>query len=211
MLGEISEDHYTVAVSGMHGKSTTTAMLGVMLEDAGLDPLVIVGTIVPQWKSNIRIPNLESRITEKKIFVVEADEYKGAMLNLHPDIIVLTRVEEDHLDYYKDLAHITEEFKKYVNNLDEGGYIVANWKDRNIIDITSHPKPKGTHIVKYNAGDNALRAEIKSILQIPGKHNLDNTLAAYRVGEILGLKREVIFLKFGKIKIWNIRCFKKKY
>ncbi|HCC50096.1 MAG TPA: UDP-N-acetylmuramate--L-alanine ligase, partial [Candidatus Jacksonbacteria bacterium] len=82
ILGEISKKFITIAVSGMHGKSTTTAMIGILSVEAGLDPLVIVGTKVREWGGNIRLP-LNSRFNKNQpLFIVEADEYKSAMLNL---------------------------------------------------------------------------------------------------------------------------------
>ena len=137
-LGEISKIRYTVAVSGMHGKSTTTSMIGVMLESACLDPLVIVGTKVPQWSGNIRIKKHQVRnkkLPNNDIFVLEADEYRSKMLALHPDIIVLTRVEEDHLDYYKNLGNILKAFRTYIGHLPKDGVLVANEEDENIVKI----------------------------------------------------------------------------
>ncbi len=192
-LGEISKTRYTVAVSGMHGKSTTTSMIGVMLESAGLDPLVIVGTKVPQWGGNIRMSNAD----HKKYFVVEADEYRSKMLALHPDIIVLTRIEEDHLDYYKNLAHIKREFRKYVRGLGESGVVIANWRDSNIRNIVSRFSGR---IMKYNYSDSKTAQKIKKILKVPGIHNLQNALAAYQVGKCLGLSDKQILIGLEKFK-----------
>ena len=215
ILGEISHTHYTIAISGMHGKSTTTSMIGIMLEHAGLDPLVIVGTQVREWKGNVRIPTYKSKFQilnskfHKKIFVVEADEYRSAMLNLEPDIIVLTRVEEDHLDYYKDIQHIKREFKKYVNRVPKRGAVIANWDDEHIRSIVTLPARRsqdgegGLHcyIVKYNtARDAKLKQKIKEILRVAGDHNVENALAAYKVGDYLGLYEKVILEGLAKFK-----------
>src|SRR3990167_4819878 len=192
-LGEISKTRYTIAVSGMHGKSTTTSMIGVMLESACLDPLVIVGTKVPQWSGNIRMSNGG----KKKYFVVEADEYRSKMLALHPNIIVLTRVEEDHLDYYKKLAHIKREFRKYMRGLEERGVVIANWEDKNIRDIVSRLSDS---IVRYNYRDLKIAQKIKKILKVPGKHNVQNALAAYAVGARLGLSEKQILKGLARFK-----------
>ena len=121
-IGELSKDYYTIAISGTNGKSTTTAMLGLILEAAGLDPTVIVGTKVNEWDGNIRIG-------QSKYLVTEADEYKAHMLKLNTKMIVLTNIEEDHLDFYKDLDDIVEHFKKYVKQLPKDGVLVYNKDD----------------------------------------------------------------------------------
>jgi len=197
ILGEISKKFITIAVSGMHGKSTTTAMIGILSVEAGLDPLVIVGTKVREWGGNIRLP-LNSRFNKNQpLFIVEADEYKSAMLNLLPTVIVLTRIEEDHLDYYRDLQHIKQEFKKYLKNLAPCGALIANWQDKNIRALAKNFPNK---IIKYNNNDDddALAAKIKSILKVPGRHNLENALAAYKVGEYLGLSEKQILSGLAK-------------
>ncbi|MEK9165894.1 MAG: UDP-N-acetylmuramate--L-alanine ligase, partial [Patescibacteria group bacterium] len=204
MLGEISKQCFTIAVSGTHGKSTTTAMIGLMLESAGLDPLVIVGTKVKKWHGNIRIPKNKSYKLQvisykKNIFVVEADEYKSAMLNLKPDIIVLTRIEEDHLDYYKNLNHIKREFRKYLKKLPADGCAIVNWKDENIRNIKY--QISNIKYIKYNTdADILIIKKIKKILQVPGQHNLENALAAYKVGERLRLTQKQILTGLAKFK-----------
>lgn len=93
-LGKATEGKRLIAVVGTHGKTTTTAMIGKMLEDAGKDPTVVVGSIVPQWHSNFRHGASD-------IFVVEACEYRKHFLAFHPDVLVVTNVEWDHTDFYK--------------------------------------------------------------------------------------------------------------
>jgi UDP-N-acetylmuramate--alanine ligase len=93
-LGQATEGKRLIAVVGTHGKTTTTAMVGKMLEDAGKDPTVVVGSIVPQWQSNFRKGNSD-------IFVVEACEYRKHFLAFHPEILVVTNIEWDHTDFYK--------------------------------------------------------------------------------------------------------------
>ncbi len=216
-LGEISKTRYTIAVSGMHGKSTTTSMIGVMLESAGLDPLVIVGTKVPQWHGNIRIPKITGySLPVTRYFVLEADEYRSKMLSLYPDVIVLTRVEEDHLDYYKNLAHIKREFRKYVMGIGEKGVVIANWKDENIQNVVSGFKD---FLLKYNYRNNKIAEKIKKVLNVPGKHNVQNALAAYTLGKYFGLgERQILkgLSKFkgtwrrlelaGKCQMSNVKC-----
>lgn len=114
---------HRIAVSGTHGKTTTTAMLASVLTEAGLDPTAIVGSTVKAWDSNVRAGK------SLEYFVVEACEYQAHMLELHPSAIILTNIEEDHLDYYTDLNHIHRTFQKYINQLPSAGVLIRNADD----------------------------------------------------------------------------------
>lgn len=100
------KDKFVIAVCGTHGKSTTTAMIGQMLEDAGGDPTVELGAIVPSWGSNFRRG-------KGRYFVVEADEFNDNFLNYTPDITVVTNIEMDHPEYFKDLEAVKISFAKF--------------------------------------------------------------------------------------------------
>ena len=107
-LGEYTRDQKTVAVSGTNGKSTVTAMIGLIFEKAGLDPTVIVGSKVPGF------PLGNIRVGKDDLIVLEADEYRAKYLNYEPWAVVLTNIEEDHLDFYTGLPEIAETFDKYL-------------------------------------------------------------------------------------------------
>ena len=111
-LGDLTKKMFTIAISGMHGKSTTTAMLGLILEAADLDPTVIIGTKVKEWGIGNNF-----RLGKSKYLVIEADEYNASFLDYRPQIIVLLNIEEEHLDFYKDLSDIVRTFKKYIGHL----------------------------------------------------------------------------------------------
>ena len=179
-LGELTEKMYTIAVSGMHGKSTTTAMIGLMMEKAGSDPTVIVGAKVREWgDSNFRLGH-------SKYLVIEADEHNASFLNYWPKIIVLLNIEEEHLDYYRDLEHILETFKKYVSHLGEDGVLVANQNDENINKIFNFQfSNPNFEIKKYN-----LKLTSGLNLKIPGQYNLSNANAAMKVAEVLGISKK---------------------
>ncbi|MBP9711954.1 MAG: UDP-N-acetylmuramate--L-alanine ligase [Candidatus Pacebacteria bacterium] len=108
MLGIVTANKYTIAVAGTHGKTTTTAMIAKILVDAGLDPSVIVGSLLKGYKSNLIVGKSE-------YFVVEACEYERSFLNVHPKLVVIINIEADHLDYYKDLADIKGAFQEFEN------------------------------------------------------------------------------------------------
>jgi len=108
-LGILAKDYKAIAIAGSHGKSTTTALLGWVMERAGLDPNVIVGTRVNKWNSN-------ARSGKSKYLIIEADEYREAFLNYQPEITVITSIDFDHPDYFKTRASYYGAFKKLVKN-----------------------------------------------------------------------------------------------
>ena len=124
VLGELTKKYKTITVSGAHGKSTTTAMTALVLEKGHCDPLVIVGTKVREFgDSNFR-PGLGG------YFVLEADEWNKSFLNYRPQIAVLTNIDEEHLDIYKNIDHIEAVFKQFLTKVSKNGLIVANADDK---------------------------------------------------------------------------------
>ena len=171
MLGLISKDKYTIAVSGAHGKTTTTAMIAKILIDAGLDPTVIVGSLLKDQGSNFVAGKSE-------YFVVEACEYKKSFLNLNPKIIVITNIDNDHLDYYGNLENIKKAFGEFAAKLPKEGYLVCDPNDENLKEIIKEAKFKIIDYTKVNNNFN---------LKIPGWHNIKNAQAAVAVAKILGV------------------------
>ncbi len=132
-LGEIAKEYKVIAISGTHGKTTTTAMVAGILVDAGLDPIVIVGSFVKKFGSNFRSGGGE-------YLVVEADEYNRHMLNFHPFVGAITNIEADHLDCYKDLDDIKDAFKKF---LDQSEYKITEYS--NFLSKVPELKVPGEH------------------------------------------------------------------
>jgi UDP-N-acetylmuramate--alanine ligase len=126
-LALVTRPYHTIAVSGTHGKSTTTALLGKLFEAGGLDASVIVGAETLGWDHNLRVG-------QSDLFIVEACEYRRNMMHLTPQAIVLTNLELDHPDYYQDLADIKSAFRDYVEKLGGNGLLVINNDDANIRD-----------------------------------------------------------------------------
>jgi UDP-N-acetylmuramate--alanine ligase len=194
-LGALSKEFRTIAVAGTNGKSTTTAMLGLILEEAGFDPTVIVGTKVPSFKhGNMRVGKGGSWL------VVEACEYREHFLNLSPEFAVITNIEEDHLDYYRDLDHIREAFQKFVDRVPEIGRVVFNADDVTCHSlIYKNSVSFGENNGEYRAinrisglgqqtfefwQDNNNFGNI--VLQIPGEFNVMNAMAASVTALVIG-------------------------
>ena len=185
-LGELTKQYFTIAVSGTHGKSTTASMLGLLLAKAGLNPTVIVGTKLKEFG------NSNCRPGGSQYLVIEADEHFASFLNYWPKIIVLTSIEADHLDYYKNLKNILKTFQKYLKRLPKNGAIVANKDDKNTCRILagreSTPFKKYWYQLKQKEA-----VKLKKILKIPGEHNVANALAALTTARILKIPDKVSF------------------
>jgi len=170
-LGDLTKEYYTIAVAGSHGKSTTTAMLALVLIKAGLDPTVIVGTKLKEFG------NSNFRIGKSKILVIEACEYDSSFLNYYPKIIVVTNIDKEHLDYFKTFANVKKAFDKFIKKLPEDGHLIQN------ISL-NHPDAN----------------KIKKVLKVPGQHNIYNALAAFQVAKILLVPDEIILKALSEFR-----------
>lgn len=172
----LEEDRFVIAVCGTHGKSTTTAMVGLLLEEAGLDPTVELGAIVPKWGKNYRIG-------QGRYFVTEADEFNDNFLASTPDIAVVTTIEMDHPEYFKDFEAYKASFRKFLSQTKEK--IIANLSDPGVSDILHHFKGQAFEI-DYSSKLTTFP------LQVPGQYNILNASAVYQVGKTLNINPEVI-------------------
>lgn len=169
MLGIVTADKNTVAVSGTHGKTTTTAMIAKILIETHKDPSVIIGSFLVESNSNIIVGKSD-------IFVVEACEYERSFLNIKPKILVITNIDADHLDYYKDLSDIESAFADLASQTEN--FIVCNPNDTSLkIILQKSVKAKVIDYSKY--------LEKVPKLLVAGNHNRMNAAAALAVAEIL--------------------------
>ena len=124
----IFNDKFGIAICGTHGKSSVSAMAGLLLDDAKLDPSIVVGSILPRYKSNLRVG-------KNKYFIAEACEYERSFLNLYPKIIILNNIELDHTDYYKDIDDMKNAFEEFVGHLPSDGILICNGDDKIVSSI----------------------------------------------------------------------------
>ena len=178
-LGEVTKKYFTIAISGTHGKSTTTAMLSLIMIRAGLDPTVIIGTKLKE------LGDSNFRLGKSKYLIIEADEWNASFLNYWPKVIGLTNIECEHLDYYRDLNHIIETYTEYISHLD--GLLVINGDDQNISKVINNT----LKIKKYSIKDQEAN-KLREILQVPGSHNVSNALLASKIAKELGVSEQVI-------------------
>jgi UDP-N-acetylmuramate--alanine ligase len=196
MLAELMRLKYAVLVAGAHGKTTTTSMVGTVMAEGGLDPTVIIGGRLNAWGTN-------AKLGQGDFVVAEADESDGTFLLYSPTISLVTNIDTEHLDFYKDLDEIKETFLEFINQVPFYGLNILCLEDENIQGLLPRIKKR---VVTYGfsaqadfqARDLAIdglnvsyRAfhrgqELgKVTLPIPGRHNALNSLAAVAVGHEL--------------------------
>jgi UDP-N-acetylmuramate--alanine ligase len=200
MLAEVMRLKYGIGVAGTHGKTTTTSMVSLVLMEGGLDPTVIVGGKLSG------LGGTNARLGRGEFIVVEADEFDRSFLSITPTISVLTTLETDHLDCYRDLEDIKGAFIQFANKVPFYGFVVLCLDEPALLDIV--PKLSNKKVLTYGLNPQAdvqavgiRHAEHTSTftvvrdgcelgevtLQIPGSHNVQNALAAITVALELGV------------------------
>jgi UDP-N-acetylmuramate--alanine ligase len=203
MLAELMRLHFAIAVAGSHGKTTTTSMIALVLERAGLDPTAVIGGRLSVFGSN-------ARLGDSEYMVAEADESDRSFLMLWPSMAVMTNVDREHMENYGSLGEIQQAFVDFANKVPFYGSVVACADDANLMSVLPRLKRR---VVTYGlensvadvVGDDvelgsfggrcrvhrrsAARIEPLGLLElsVPGRHNLQNALAAVAVGQQLGL------------------------
>ena len=221
MLAELMRLKSCVAIAGTHGKTTTTSMIAALLDAGGFDPTVINGGIINAYGTN-------ARLGAGEWMVVEADESDGTFLKLPADIAVVTNIDPEHLDHFKNFAAVQEAFHAFVDNVPFYGFsvmctdhpvvqsLVGRIQDRRIVTYGENPQADVRLIDVSHAGGISLftvalrdRAgqparEIENIaLPMPGQHNALNATAAIAVAYELGVGEDVIrdaLAKFGGVR-----------
>jgi UDP-N-acetylmuramate--alanine ligase len=203
-LGQLMSEREGIAVAGTHGKTTTTAMVSLLLADAGLDPGYLIGGDFP-------ILGASSRWGKGPCFVVEACEFDRSFLNLRPKISIVTNIEEEHLDYFGSLKEIQGAFAEFVSRLPEDGCLVVNRDDPNsnylsefcrssVVSFSLRPRCADWWADRITTADGwtsfwltGQHGESALVrLQVPGIHNVCNALAAAAVAHRLGVPLDSI-------------------
>ncbi len=197
---EFTQNLYTIAICGTHGKTTVTAFSALALIAGEKDPTVIIGSTLKEFN------NSNYRVGKGKYFIVEACEYKRNFLHYDPSVVIITNIEAEHLDYFKDLEDYKDAYREFINKVPEDGFIIANGDDEEVLDViksfkgnvilfsTKQPNTdwyiEGNEIFK--AGEKVSKLELK----IPGEFNKQNALCGLILGQILNIDREAILDKF---------------
>ena len=201
-LPELTRDSTLLAIAGTHGKTTTSALLAVVLRDLELDPIAVIGSEVPQLGGNA----LTGR---GPLFVLEADEYDGAFSGLNPHVAVITNVEYEHPDYFKDERAVHESFASFASRVAPTGALIACGDDpgvRSVLDMIQHRRMV-IHTYGVQSEWNWVAQDLRPIasggtqfeirhnrhvlgsatLRLPGRHNVLNALAVVATSSVLGL------------------------
>lgn len=168
-LGMLTQEYTTIAVCGTHGKTTTTAMLASMFKACGKNPTVIVGSLLSDGGTNFIQGDSE-------YLIVEACEYKRSFLNLHPSHIIVTNIDADHLDYYKDLDDIKSAFQEFVDKLPKDGTLVTHGD----VSLLTFAKKINADTIDKNT----------IALSVLGGHNKSNAQLALAHSDTLGFPQE---------------------
>jgi UDP-N-acetylmuramate--alanine ligase len=219
LLGLITNDLYSVAVAGTHGKTTTSSMLAHILKTAGRSSVALMGGILQGYESNLI---LEGEPSADTIAVLEADEYDRSFLRLKPDVAVVTSADPDHLDIYGRHEEMKTSFRDFINQVKPNGHIYINevltsWLTTEQNSVKSHSyslksganKASNIHISGSDfifdfQGEQAEISEIK--LPVPGYHNVENAIAAISVSLRLGIDEQSI-----KVALASFRGVKRRF
>src|SRR3989344_1829612 len=193
-LGKLTKTHTTIAIAGAHGKSTTTALTGLILKNAGLNPTIVVGTELKE------LGGKNFRKGGGNYLVIEADEWKASFLNYSPTLLIITNIDREHLDFYKNLGNVKNTFLKFIARTKSGGTLVLN-KDNAVLAalakrIAKISREKNIRVVWYSTKDPVAQA-IRKIIKIPGEHNISNAVAAYAAARVLNVPQKKILSVIG--------------
>lgn len=184
LLGQITEGKKLIAVSGTHGKTTITTMIGLILIEAGFDPTVFVGEGVKEFGNEVL------RIGKSDWFVIEACEYDRSFLDFYPTISIVSNIEEEHPDTYpKGLPQIKKTFLEYLNHTPDHGLIIGCHEDVNVVEVIKRKNTKAKTVF-YGSGSGQYE-KLNFHLSIPGKHNVLNALAAVALSEYLKIDSNI--------------------
>jgi len=200
MLGEIVNDMFLISVGGTHGKTTTTSMLAKALIDNGFDPTVFVGGSLDFLEGG------SSRIGKSRYALVEADEYDRSFLTLKSDLIVITNIEMDHSDIYADEEDVLKGFIGFCNNRKPDSAIIGCGDDKNTLNVLALQSDCKKLFYGFNDSNNYIARNVSVShgefnydvgnenvkLNVPGYHNVLNSLAVFAVCEHLKISSEAI-------------------
>jgi len=174
-VGLLSRDYVTIAVTGTHGKSSTTAFLAHVLSEAGLDPTALIGASVQGWRGN------NARVGQGKFFVVEADEYRQHFLELQPTHAIITNIDWDHPDFFPSMADVERSYGLFLKQLPPNGSVVTTETTKK--RFPSLPWPHNTVVPEAGLAQSCPEP-------IPGDHMKSNAALAVTMAQQLGISRE---------------------
>ncbi len=197
VLGGVTDEYTTIAITGSHGKSTTTALAALALIKGGLDPTVLIGTNLKEFGGK------NIRIGKSPYLVLEADDFGGAFLEYSPAYCIVTNIDKEHLDHYKNFGNLKDAFLKFLARTRPGGTLILNRDDKNLRGLAGRIKTlaqeRKLKVTWYSLRDPSTK-RIKTILKIPGAHNLSNAAAVHALGKTLRIPKKKILAALGSYR-----------
>lgn len=186
LLGELTKGSILIAISGMHGKSTTTAMVARIFEEAGLDPTVLVGAHLVDWSGK------NFRVGKKDLWILEADDYEKKFLTLNPAITIATNIDFEHVDTYKNIEEAIKTFAKLFSQTKN--FVIANGDDLNMhkaVEMAQKNGLKDDQIVWYGTNAKDFNFDILPLMKVIGGHNKSNALSAIACADSFDISRKI--------------------
>jgi UDP-N-acetylmuramate--alanine ligase len=209
LLNEIITEHKAIAVTGTHGKTTTSSMLALALDEAGLDPTAVIGAEVHNINGN-------AKLGKGEYSVAEVCEYERAFLDVYPFGAIITNIEADHLDCYKDLDDIVDAFMEFVTHIPKDGFLLYQGEDSNCqkvsdsfvgrkfsygFDETNDYSARDVNVPDHFTTFTVYKNDkliTECSLNIPGRHNILNALAVIATADIIGADLDAVVLALSK-------------
>jgi UDP-N-acetylmuramate--alanine ligase len=189
VLGALTKKYATIAITGSHGKSTTTALASLVLVKGGCDPTVLVGTILREFSGK------NIRVGKSPYLVLEADDFGAAFTEYFPTVAIVTNIDREHLDFYKSFDNVKKAFIKFLSRVKPCGLMILNRDDAPLRSLRNHiaaiAKKSNVTVVWYSRKDSAVK-KIKKAISIPGEHNVSNAMAVYELGRFLEIPEQKI-------------------
>jgi len=197
VLGEITKGHATIAITGSHGKTTTTALAGITLMKNKFDPTILIGSNLTE------LGGKNVRVGKSPYLVLEADDFGAAFLEYVPTIAIVTNIDREHLDFYKTFANLKKSFLKFLSRVKLGGVMILNRDDKNLYSlhgvIATIAKRNRVRVIWYSSA-NRSAGKIKKALKIAGEHNASNALAVFELGKLLKIPESNILRALGSYR-----------
>ncbi|MDP8212672.1 MAG: UDP-N-acetylmuramate--L-alanine ligase [Candidatus Zapsychrus exili] len=208
LLADLMKDHIAITVAGAHGKTTTSSMISNLLIEADLKPTIAVGGIINQISSN-------ARLGEGKYFVSEVDESDGSFLKFIPDFSIITNVDFEHVDYYKDFNSVLDAYRNFIDKTKDDGLIIAFGEDKNLMTLLKASgrtyKTYGfcndcdvyANNIEFDNFSSSFNCVYEAedlgrvVLRTPGRHNILNALACISLGLSLEIDFDTISSSFN--------------
>ena len=202
VLGLISQNYFTIAIAGTHGKTTTSSIVAYVLNECGVSCIAFLGGISLNFNSNLLLNN------EAKIMVVEADEYDRSFLTLSPNIALITSLDADHLDIYGDTNEMSNAYCEFVKKIKTGGNLITKQQYIDTVNVRTDITVNSYSIkeeadtyaknITIKAGDFYVDIENDTVVTeavkigLPGIHNVENAIGAFAIASQLGLDKSKI-------------------